>query len=124
MGCGHLNGKQVLILLLIGSRSKKCIVLLGDLVCIVQTQMAVTLLHNVVYGATVVHTCAAEVAYCGSSYPYPPCPFSLLSLSSFLKRQDFPIRHTGTDDSERLSFFVLSLLLPVSSRLPMLASTG
>lgn len=62
MGCGHLNAKQVLILLLIGSRSKKCIVLLGDLVCIVQTQMAVTLLHNVVYGATVVHvhTCAID----------------------------------------------------------------
>lgn len=60
MGCGHLNAKQVLILLLIGSRSKKCTVLLGDLVCVVHTQMAETLLHSVVYGATVVHTCAVD----------------------------------------------------------------
>lgn len=34
--------------------------LLGNLVCIVQAQVVVTLLHNIVYGATVVHTCAVD----------------------------------------------------------------
>lgn len=107
--------------------------------CIVQAQMVVTLLYNIAYGATAVHTCAvderhsvigtclcaAEIASCHSSDPYPPRPFSLLSLSSFLKRQDFPIRHPDTNGSpvvsranyfanyfERLSFFVVKPLPP------------